>query len=1041
MPCNHISAKHLRIGVLLLALAGTAIPVSAQQLKRISGIVKDSATGQPLTGVTVMEEGTSSGATTNANGRYSFIPASRDGVLRFSYLGYNVKRIPVATAESLTQVMLSSDQKTLNEVVVIGYGSAQKKDLTGSVAELGASKIADRPITRIEQAMQGQMAGVQVRSTTGQPGAALQIRVRGTASVNGGNDPLYVVDGVPVDNLNDINPDDIASISVLKDAASTAIYGSRATNGVVLITTKQGQSGKTRFTFSASFGVQQLARKMDLLNAREWIDLTTQIEDSNYVARGNQLGQTWSASDPIATRQANLGETGRDANYLPDPRWQNGTDSLDFIDWQDAFYRNAPIANYQLAASGGTDKLTYRISGNYLDQDGIAVYTNYRLFSIRANFEDQLTSYLKMGLDIAPSYSWSQGGNVDGKDAQSHHVLSMVPVAEKDAGINTGIAPYGTYYWAGSTQSPVAYQRLTTNNVNRQRLLSNLYLQADIYDGLSLKITGGWNTSEQNQKVYHPSIGLNQQPGSSSSGSYATQNSQYYMFESLLTYNHDFGDHHINAIAGYTAEDTKNIGTSQGANKFANDDLTTLDNNTSTVTKSQTTELQRTLLSMLARVEYNYKDKYLFSASIRRDGSSIFGSDNKWGNFPSVGIGWNLAQENFLKAIPQISEFKLRASWGKNGNNSISDYLAYGGIAASNYSFGGTLANGYVPSSISNPALQWEKTRSTDIGLDMGLFNDRISASVDYYDKYTTDMLLNVPFALSTGFASGWQNIGHMFNKGWEFDVNTQNMTGRFQWSTSVNFSLNHNQITALGTGNAPIHGGYSNLTQIDEVGKPIGEFYMYQAIGVYKDDADLKSSAHMSTNIVGDVKYRDVNGDGVINDQDRTLLGQPDPKYSWGFYNSFKYSGFDLSVLIQGAGGNQIYDLIGRAIDRPSMGFRTNALGRWRDRWRSPTDPGDGHTPRIDGTTGGLYDSRWLYDATYARMKNITIGYDLPHGLIKGITSARVYVSGENLFYLHNNDYGGYSPEMENNVSNADYEYGAYPDARTYLVGINLGF
>ena len=1040
MPHNHKLLTHLRTLSLFLALSGCAMYASAQSVT-LSATVRDSASGQPLTGVTVVKVGTSAGATTDPQGRFTLSLPDASGSLKFSYLGYNVKVIPVARARAMKQVLLSTNKKVLNEVVVIGYGSTVKKDLTGSVAQLDASKIADRPITRIEQAMQGQMAGVQVRTTTGQPGSALQIRVRGTASVNGGNDPLYVIDGVPVDNLDDINPDDIASITVLKDAASTAIYGSRATNGVVLITTKQGQAGKTRFTFSASFGIQQLAKKMDMMSAPEWIDLTTQIEDSNYVARGLQLGQVWSPNDPVATRQKNLGITGRDATYIPDPRWQDGTDSLDYIDWQDAFYRNAPMANYQLAASGGTGRLTYRISGNYLDQDGIAVYTGYKLFSVRANFQDQLTSYLKMGLDIAPSYSWSTGGNVDGKDAQSHHVLSMVPVTEKDAGINSGTSPYSTYYWAGSTQSPIAYQRRTTNELNRQRLLSNLYLQADILKGLSLKVSGGWNTSEENHKTYHPSLSINQLPGSASSGSYTTANSQYYMFESLVTYDRQFGDHHINAIAGYTSEDTKNVGTSQSANKFSNDDLTTLDNNTSTVTRSQTTELRRTLESLLARVEYNYREKYLFSASIRRDGSSIFGQDNKWGNFPSVGVGWNIAQEPFMKSLPAVSQFKLRVSWGMNGNNSISDYLAYGGISASNYSFDGALANGYVPGSISNANLQWEKTRSTDIGLDMGFLNERITASVDYYDKFTTDMLLDVPFALSTGFASGWQNIGHMFNKGWEFDVTSDNITGRFQWSTSVNFSLNHNQITALGTGNAPIHGGYSNLTQINEVGQPIGTFYMYQAIGVYKDDADLKSSPHMSTNIVGDVKYRDVNGDGVINADDRTLLGQPDPKYSWGFYNTFKYGGFDLSFLIQGAGGNKIYDLIGRAIDRPSMGFRSNPLGRWRDRWRSEAEPGDGHTPRIDGTTGGLYDSRWLYDATYARFKNITIGYNLPHGLIKGITSARVYLSGENLFYLHNKDYGGYSPELENSVSNANYEYGAYPDARTYLVGINLGF
>lgn len=343
-----------------------------------------------------------------------------------------------------------------------------------------------------------------------------------------------------------------------------------------------------------------------------------------------------------------------------------------------------------------------------------------------------------------------------------------------------------------------------------------------------------------------------------------------------------------------------------------------------------------------------------------------------------------------------------------------------------------------MPSSISNANLHWEKTRSANYGVDLGLFNNRVSLSADYYDKLTTDMLLNVPFALATGFASGTENIGHMSNKGWEFNVNTRNLTGILKWQTSINLSFNKNEVTALGVGNAPIHTGYSNQTQVDQVGYPVNEFFMFDAIGVYMNEKDLASSPHMSTNIVGDVKYKDVNGDGIIDANDRTFMGQPDPAYSWGVYNNFSFNQFDLSFLIQGSGGNMVYDLIGRAIDRPGMGTLGNALGRWRNRWRSDADPGDGRTPRIDGTTGGQYDSRWLYNGSYARFKSLVIGYTLPHNLVKGITNARLYVSGENLFYLVNKDYGGYSPESLN-TSGGDY--GAYPDARTYTVGINLGF
>lgn len=1040
MSCQDY-VKKITQTLLCIIFSGSALCVSAQQNQTISGIVKDSTNGQPLTGVTVFEEGTTNGATTDANGRFTLTPSRKSGILKFSYLGYTVKLVPLSSKAQLKQVLLSANNKTLNEVVVIGYGSTQQKDLTGSVATLNAAKIADRPITRVEQAMQGQMAGVQVRSTTGEPGAALQIRVRGSGSISANNDPLYVVDGVPVPDLGNLNSSDIASIEVLKDAASSAIYGSRGANGVVIITTKKGASGQTKFQFNAYYGVQTLAKKMDLLSAREWIDMYEQVQDSAYVKKGLQTGLTWSPDDPISVRLKNLGlpSDGRSSSYVADPRWTEGTDSLDFIDWQDAFYRPAAMADYQLSASGGTDKLTYRVSGDYMDQDGIAAYSSYKLFSIRANMQVKLTSFLTMGVDLAPSYSWLDGGNVDGKDAQSHHVLAIAPVAEKDAGLNTGITPYGRYYWAGSTQSPIAYQRETTNQLNRQRLLSNMYLQADIYKGLGVKVSGAWNTDQQNHKTYHPTLGLDQVPGTGSSGSYTTSNTQYYLFESLVTYDHAFkGGHNVNAVAGYTVEETNQATTSQSNKQFANDDLTTINMSTSTATGSSTGELKRTLLSYLARVQYNYKSKYLASASIRRDGSSIFGQNSKWGNFPSFSVGWNMAEESFMKGLSWISEFKWRYSYGENGNNGIPDYEAYGVINPDNYSFNGSLVNGYVPGSLSNPDLRWEKTQSSNYGLDLGLFHNRISLSANYYNKYTTDLLLNVPVALATGFANGYVNIGHVKNHGLEFELNTQNLTGKLQWQTSLNLSFNQNKVLQLGNGNAPIHTGFSSQTQLITVGKPLSVFYMYDAIGVYKDDADLKGSPHMANNIAGDVKYKDVNGDGVIDANDRTILGQPDPKYSWGIYNSFSYKGVDISFLVQGAGGNKVYDLIGRAIDRPGMGTLGNVLGRWRDRWRSPDRPGDGHTPRIDGTTGGLYDSRWLYDGTYVRFKSLVIGYTFPRGMIHGIDNARVYFSGENLFYLLNRDYGGYSPESLNTDGG---DYGAYPDARTIMVGINVGF
>lgn len=1007
----------------------------------ISGIVSDSVSGAPLSGVSVLVQGTSSGTSTDLNGAYTISVTEDEVRLVVSFLGYSTKTVTAQSGSTGVNILLSPGTESLDEIVVIGYGSVKRADLTGSVAQLDAETFEDRPITRIEQAFQGQMAGVQVRTTTGQPGQPLEIRVRGGASISAGNEPLYVVDGVPVSDMGDINPNDIASIEVLKDAASSAIYGSRGANGVVLITTKSGEAGKTRFQFSAYYGVQQLESKLDLLSGQEWIDMYMQAQDSAWVNLGRQEGLDYQASDPIAFRQAQLGVE-RNAGYIADPRWLlHNSDSLAYLDWQDAFFGSAPVQDYQLSASGGTEKLRYRISGNYFNQDGIAAYTNYQRMSLRVNLDAKLNDYLDIGLDLAPSRSWSRGGNVDGKDQIAHQVMSISPVAEPEAGTETGVKPYETYYWAGSPVSPVAYQREVTNEAERQRLFSSLYLNAKLYEGLNLKVTGSWNTDAEDNDRYYPTHvqrrNTNREEGELSDGRFYTRDAEKYLFESLLTYDRSFGDHTLGVLAGYTAERYNIHRSYQRHTEFPDDLLEVINENTSTVTNSETSALERTLLSYLGRVTYNYMGRYLATASIRRDGSSIFGKGNRWGYFPSFSLGWRVSDEPFMQEVNWISNLKLRYSWGKNGNNGIPDYAAIGRVGVYNYSFGNELNVGYGPSSLSNPNLGWEKTRSSNYGLDLGLFRNRLFLSADYYYKLTSDLLLEVPLALSTGFETGFQNLGKVENRGLELELTSRNFTGKFNWETFANISFNENKVLKLGTGDAPIYTGFSNSTAIIKVGEPLLSYYMYDAIGVYKNQEDLENSPRMENNIVGDVKYRDTNGDGTITPDDRTILGQRAPMFTWGINNYFSYRNFDLSFLIQGQKGNLIYSILGRAIDRPGMGNRGNALGRWRDRWRSEAQPGDGHTPRIDGTTSSFYDSRWLYDASYWRLKNVTLGYNLPAGAVKGVSSARIFASGENLF-LHDHYYGGFSPEAENNEGG---DYGGYPIATTFTIGVNMSF
>lgn len=1019
-----------------LVLSHNTLKAAAQDSVR--GIVRDKTTHEPLPGANVYIKGTTIGVSTNAKGGYSLEVTSLTDTLMISYIGYEQEAVPIR-GRRLIDIDLTPRTISGKQLVVIGYGTVQKKNLIGSVSQVSSEKFAEHPITRVDQAMQGQMSGVTVLTPTGQPGQPLDIRVRGEASISASNSPLYVVDGVPVNDITNLNPQDISSIEVLKDAASTAIYGSRGANGVVLITTKQGRPGQTRFTFNASYGVQNIQKYLDLLSPQEFINLVTQVEDSAWVSYGRSIGKNYKASDPISYRQQQLGVL-QNRSYIPDSRWSTYQDSLAVINWQKAFYKQAPMQTYQLTATGGNNMFTYRVSGNLLNQDGIAIYTGFKRFSTDANFNAKLNSHVRLNLELSPSLSFSRGLNVDGKNEMANDVVTMAPLAEPNAGVYTGMTPYPTYYWAGSTVSPVAFMKYATNKIQRQQVFSKMDLSADLTKDLNLSITGSWNSDGYDNKIYYPTLiqhhNTGHVPGSLSDGRYTTFNSNKYLFQSLLNYKKTLGKNNLDALLGYSIEYYKEDQSYQRDTNFANDLLSVINNSYSTVNSSSTTELERGLISYFGRLTYNYNEKYLATVSLRRDGSSKFGANNKWGYFPAFSLGWRVSQESFLKSLTWLSNLKLRFSWGENGNNTIPDYVAYGALGTYNYSFDNSLAVGYGPSSLSNQSLGWEKTREADYGGDLGLFNNRVTLSVDYYDKLTTNLLLSVPVAEATGFSSGWENIGKVSNTGTEFDLHTLNSVHNFVWSTDFNLSFNHNKVLALGPGNAPIYTGFQNRTAVIEVGKPLYEFYLYDAIGVYKNQQDLQNSPHMSTNIPGDVQYRDVNGDGVINSNDKTTMGTPNPTFNWGLTNSFSYKNFDLSILIQGQGGNKIYSLLGRAIDRPGMGA-IEALGRWRNRWISPSQPGNGEVPRIDGTTGGLYDSRWLYDATYWDIRNVTLGYNLPHRLVPGLASARIYITAENL-YMHDHYYGGYNPDA-NNFEGTDY--GGYPLATTYTVGINLGF
>ena len=1028
----------LRLALLLIGCLMTTLGAFAQN-KTVTGTVLDS-TGESIIGANVMVKGTTSGTITDVDGNFSLSVPAATKTLEISFIGYETATVTIPQNNQI-KVILKESSIVLNEVVAIGYGVQKKGSVTGSIAKVNSEKLGDRPISDVSSALQGQMAGVEIRATSGEPGKDIQIRVRGAASINADSDPLYVVDGIPVDNLNSLNPSDIESIEVLKDASSSAIYGSRGANGVVLVTTKRGKEGKINVEFSANVGLQQLERKMDILSPEEWIDFKSYYTNTSYLQKYASQGAT--IDDDWDTRKALIG--GVNYSYMLDPRWSEPNyGGLRLIDWQDEFYRTALMQDYQVSVSGGTPKTNYRFSVGYLDQEGIATGTDYSRLNIRANIESRLSDRIKVGLIIAPTVSWANGGRVDGKDSQSHLLLSISPVAEPEAGLYTGAEPYERYMWAGGAVSPIAYMEKSTNATDIVRINSSAYLQADLGKGFKAEVTGAWNFYTKENHSFTPSSvtkNWNQGEGVQTTASRSNERSNNIMFQALLHYNQVFGKHTVGAMLGYSMEESKGSSSSLKAKQFPNNSLEVFDMSYTTITgaKADLSTPVR-LLSYFGRIQYDYADRYLLTASMRRDGSSKFGVNSRWGWFPAVSAAWRISNEAFWPEDFVINSLKLRGSWGMNGNNSIPSNAALSSLANANYAFNGALSSGFSPASVANPDLGWEKTHSWNVAFDLGLFNNRIYLSADYYVKRTKDLLYKVAVPSILGYSTAWGNIGGLENKGFEAELATQNIVGRFNWSTSFNLGFNKNEIISLGADNATVYTGSAN-TQVLQVGKPLMEFYMYKAIGVYQKQSEIDDPkiAKMKGQKVGDVRYEDVDKNGVIDEHDRTYVGNPSPDFTFGMTNTFKYKNFDLSVLVTGQTGGKVYGLIGRAIDRPGMGSNANALGCWRNMWRSEEEPGDGKTPSIfSSTTSTLYDTRWLYDSDFIKIKNITLGYQIP--VHRYISYARVYVSVENA-YMWDKYSGGYSPESNNGGSTGDYDYGAYPQARTFSLGVNLTF
>ncbi len=1048
----------------------SVIPVSNQtqelitkeiQLATIVGTVTDN-TGAPMPGVTIVVQGTTTGTVTDIDGKYS-IEASEGQVLVFSFIGFQTTSRVVGTS-SVLDVRLSEDENNLQEVVVIGYGTIQKKDITGAVSAINADKIKDQQVPSLDLALAGQMAGVVVTQATGAPGGGASVRIRGAGSLSAGNEPLYVVDGFPVTNdfdqrnnpLNTINPADIDNIQVLKDASATAIYGSRGSNGVILITTKSGKTGTSRIDFNVSSGVQQVEKYVDVLNAREFAIYANEARNNAWVNSGpNRL-----PTDPNSVR-------GNNVMYLLPEVFQNPEALGEGTNWQKEIFRTSRMNNYQLNFSGGNDKTKYFVSAGYLDQQGVIINSDLKRYSFRVNVESQMNKRVKVGANITPTYTFSNQSLAEGNWQGGGIIQSAITAAPHltpyDAeGNYTKVTGQGI--GLSEVDNPVKIAREYFHQQGTLRLLGTAFAEFSLVDNLKFKTLVGGDIRNFREDIFSNSL-INPNsvnPTKPAVGTNATSQTRNWLAEFTLSYAKSFGKHNVDAVLGYTAQnELQDINRITGTN-FPNDNIKTI-NAAGLITSAFNTKEEWSLLSYLARVNYNFDDRYLLTATFRQDGSSRFGADSRWGFFPSVSLGWRISEENFMSDISWISELRLRASTGLTGNNFIANYGAIGLTSPENYIFGlngGVVNNGIRLSNIPNTRLGWETNRQTDIGLELGILQNRFYLSADYYQKRTSDLLLNVPVPTLTGYTTALQNVGEILNKGLEFTVTSRNTVGAFKWTTDFNFSTNQIRVEALGPDGSPIISrqatSASAPTHITQIGSEPGSYFGYQVIGVYQNQQDIDSSPVIRNgngtvqSKPGQLKFADINGDGVINASDRTILGSPFPDFTYGMTNTFNYKNFDFAFTLQGVQGFEVLNMARRYYGNYSGTY--NVLRSTANGWKSEADPGDGVSPQINRNFNSLAGSNvvnnvtslFVEDGSFLRIRNITVGYNLPQASLEKLklSSARLSFTVQNAYTF--TKYEGFNPEVSAQGGSTlvpGVDAGGYPLARSFMFGLNVGF
>lgn len=1046
------------------------------QLRTIAGTVS-SAEGEPLIGATILVENAANrGTITDFEGRFA-IEAETGESLLVSYTGYQARTVAVTT-ESTLDITLEVASELLDEIVVIGYGTQKKSDLTGAISSVSGDQLRSSITTNIDQALQGRVAGVQVTQNSGQPGGAASIRIRGANSITGSSEPLYVIDGIPfqgdgasvagfdwaggangqnrVNPLSTINPNDIVRIEVLKDASATAIYGSRAANGVVLITTKRGEAGDATVSYNGFYANQSLPSKLEMMTMPDYASYQVQI--------ANDLD-----------RQVNQ-------RYLDPSLLGDGTD------WQDEVFRNAGMQSHQVSVSGGNDNTRYAVSGGYFQQDGIIIGSNFDRITTRINLDNQVNKWLKAGASFAYAKTNEKITLNDGGDGVIMQALLMPP----DVPVRGFDGEYAgpSSNTAGISFNPVGSALLRNNTLARQRLMANIFTEVDLFKGLNLRSEIGFDDNHSLNKAFHPTFTWGALQNNENQLRQREENSFFWIWKNYMTYNTALGENHkITAMLGAEAQESNWEGSQVTKKEFSSNDIQVLSEGNDVTSRTSGWKGGATLASYFGRFNYSFDERYLLTLTMRADGSSKFGPNKKWGYFPSGSIAWRISKEEFMKSMDAIYNLKLRAGYGEVGNQAIGDYLYGSSLLTVTTPFG----TGYRPEKIPNPDLKWEATQQFNVGMDLGMFDGRIDFTIDLYQKQTSAMLLQLSIPSYLGgtewndIRAPYANVGSLENKGFDLSLTTRNLTGRqFNWTTNLTFSRNENKILELDDDsriywrNLYWYSEFQTATRTS-VGLPIGMFYGYEVEGLFRDQDDILNHAVQVSdgnisddyphgrNLVnktqgvwpGDVKFKDLNGDGVVDVDDQTVIGDPNPDFTFGINNNFSYGPLDLTIYLNGSYGAEILNYSRVVIEGQTSVFN-NQAATVADRAQiglvDPDGPDDSpenvfllnpdsDIPRPttnDNNRNNRMSDRYIEDGSYLRIQNVRLSYTLPGALTRKarIERMKFYVNVQNLYTFTN--YSGYDPEIgafNQNPLIQNVDMGRYPSPRLITFGVDVDF